>query len=159
VSGTPFTEASIAGPWTARQSADFLDGARIPLRVATLTSSGGPSVISLWFMRVGDDLLCATRSESAVARALRRDARCGFEVAADAPPYHGVRGRATAQVEPDRSDSVLSALIERYLGNTESDFARWMLSRAEEVVVLRLTPERVTSWDYRSRMADALGAD
>jgi hypothetical protein len=32
----------------------------------------------------------------------------------------------------------------------------WLLSRGDDEVVLRLTPHRIVSWDYRARMADAL---
>jgi hypothetical protein len=152
----PFANASITGPWPARRAADYLDEANIPLRLATLTSSGWPNVTSLWFVRDGDELLCATQGEAGVARALRRDPRCSFEVAGEDPPYFGVRGQATARVDSAGAGDVLAALIGRYVGDTESGLARWLLSRADDEVVLRLAPHRIVSWDYRARMADAL---
>lgn len=156
MSAEPFANASVAGPWSARRAADYLDEAEIPLRLATLTSGGWPNVTSLWFVRDGDELLCATQREAGVARALRRDPRCSFEVAGEEPPYYGVRGRAIARVDPAGARDVLAALIGRYVGDVNSDFARWLLSRAGDEVVLRLTPNRIVSWDYRARMADAL---
>lgn len=155
MSGEPFRNVSMAGPWTARRAAEYLDEADIPLRLATLTSSGWPNVTSLWFVRDGDELLCATQRDAAVARALRRDSRCSFEVAGEEPPYFGVRGRATARVDSAGAGDVLAALIGRYVGGTHSGFARWLLSRAGDEVVLRLAPDRIVSWDYRARMADA----
>jgi hypothetical protein len=149
----PFRNASIAGPWSARQAADYLDEAHIPLRLATLTSTGWPEVTSLWFIRDGDELLCATQRDAGVARALRRDSRCSFEVAGEAPPYFGVRGQGTARVDSAGAGDVLAALISRYVGDTQSDLARWLLSRVDDEVVLRLTPHRIVSWDYRARMA------
>lgn len=149
----PFRDASIAGPWSARRAADYLDEANIPLRLATLTSSGWPEVTSLWFVRDGDELLCATQRDAGVARALRRDSRCSFEVAGEAPPYFGVRGQGTARVDAAGAGDVLAALISRYVGDTQSDLARWLLSRVDDEVVLRLTPHRIVSWDYRARMA------
>jgi hypothetical protein len=156
MSGEPFQNVSIAGPWSARRAADYLDEIAIPLRLATLTSNGWPNVTSLWFVRDGDELLCATQRDAGVARALRRDSRCSFEVAGEDPPYFGVRGQATARVDSAGAGDVLAALIGRYVGDTSSGFARWLLSRADDEVVLRLAPERIVSWDYRSRMADAL---
>jgi hypothetical protein len=155
MSGEPFREASLAGPWSAREAAEYLDQANIPLRLATLTSSGWPQVTSLWFVRDGDELLCATQHDAGVARALRRDARCSFEVAGEDPPYFGVRGQAIARVDPAGAGDVLAALIGRYVGDTQSDLARWLLSRADDEVVLRLTPRRIATWDYRARMAGA----
>jgi hypothetical protein len=154
VSTEPLAAVSIAGPWSARSAVEYLDRARIPLRLATLTASGWPSVTSLWFLRNGDELLCATQHEAAVAQALRRDPRCGFEVAVEDPPYHGVRGRARARVDSVGAPDVLATLIARYLGDTRTDFARWLISRADREVVLRLAPERIVSWDYRARMAN-----
>lgn len=155
MSGEPFRNVSIAGPWPARRAAEYLDEANIPIRLATLTSSGWPNVTSLWFVRDGDELLCATQRDAAVARALRRDPRCSFEVAGEEPPYFGLRGQATARVDSAGAGDVLTALIGRYVGDTHSDFARWLLSRAGDEVVLRLAPGRIVSWDYRARMADA----
>jgi len=152
VSGEPFAAASIAGPWSARGAVEYLDRARIPLRLATLSESGWPSVTSLWFVRDGDELLCATQRDAAVARALRREPRCGFEVGVEDPPYHGVRGQARARVDAAGAPDVLAMLIARYLGDTRTDFARWLISRADREVVLRLVPERIISWDYRARM-------
>jgi hypothetical protein len=154
LSGEPFREASIAGPWTARRAADYLDEANIPLRLATLTSRGWPEVTSLWFVRDGDELLCATQRDAGVARALRRDPRCSFEVAGGNPPYFGVRGQATARVDSAGAGDVLARLISRYVGDTQSGLARWLLSRVDDEVVLRLTPLRIVSWDYRARMTD-----
>mgnify|MGYP001812869600 CR=1 FL=1 len=48
--------------------------------------------------------------------------------------------------------SASGLLIARYLGDTRTDFARWLISRADREVVLRLAPERIVSWDYRARM-------
>lgn len=156
MSGDPFRDALISGPWSARRVAEHLDEVNIPVRLATLTSSGWPAVTSLWFVRDGSELLCATQRDAGVARALRRDSRCGFEVAREDPPYFGVRGRATARVDSTGARDVLTALIEGYIGDTRSDLARWLLSRADDEVVLRLVPDRIVSWDYRARMADAL---
>jgi nitroimidazol reductase NimA-like FMN-containing flavoprotein (pyridoxamine 5'-phosphate oxidase superfamily) len=140
------------GPWTAAQARTFLDEARIPVRLAS-SGARGPMVQSMWFVRDGGALWCATHQDALVVARLRRDPRCGFEVAADTPPYRGVRGTATASVVPTDGGRVLALLVERYLGGTSSSLARWLLSRADEEVALRLTPLTLVSWDYTARMS------
>ena len=49
---------------------------------------------------------------------------------------------------------VLDEVLSRYLGGTDSDLARWLLSRRDEEVLISITPGRLFSWDYRERMAD-----
>ena len=113
---------------------------------------------SLWLLRDGDELLCATQHDAAVAQALRRDPRRGFRVGVEDPAYHGVRGQSRARVDSVGAPDVLATLIARYLGDTRTDFARWLIPRADREVVLRPAPERIVSWDYRARMASGHAA-
>ena len=148
---------SRSGPWNPDQIAEHLDRAAIPVRVGVLPPSGWPIVVSLWFVRDGEDILCTTQKDSAVARALAGDPRCAFEIASDQPPYHGVRGRAHGTLEAG-SGRLLLAALERYLGSTESDLARSLRARKQSEVTLRLRPTRLVSWDYRERMAGSVTA-
>jgi hypothetical protein len=140
-----------SGPWGPDQVLDHLHQAVIPIRLATVGRSG-PMVQSLWFDVHDTHLWCATQADALVVRRLREDPRCGFEVAADAPPYRGVRGTAAVTIVPDAGGAVLRRLLERYLGGTTSDLARWLLSREATEVALRITPRTVTSWDFTARM-------
>ncbi len=146
-------DAAIRGPWSRAEAERWLGEAVIPLRLAVQAPSGWPLVLSLWFVARDGRLLCATQRSAHVVAALEHDPRCAFEVAPDTPPYRGVRGRATVAITPDREGAVLAALCPRYLGSTDGDLARWLLSRAADEVVLELDPRRVTTWDYRERMA------
>lgn len=47
---------------------------------------------------------------------------------------------------------VLRALIARYYGSEDSELARWLLSRSDAEVAIRIEPIRMSSWDYRKRM-------
>lgn len=149
----PLSTARIAGPFDRAQIASFLDDAVIPLRLACVAPSGWPIVVSLWFARSGDEIVCATQRASSLVRALEANAKCAFEVAREQPPYRGVRGRARVTIEPDEDLVTLAGLAVRYLGTTESTFARWLLGRTTPEVVLRLDPVEVASWDYSRRMA------
>ena len=110
-------------------------------------------LVSLWFVPEHDRLWCATQRGARVAALLARDPRCAFEIAPDAPPYRGVRGQALASLHPERGAELLGLVIDRYLGNRSSRFARWLLARADSETAIALEPRSFTSWDYRERMS------
>jgi len=145
--------AQTRGPWSKAQIEDHLRRSEIPLRLAWQTSSGHPWVASLWYVWRDDAIWCASVAEAAVVRALQRDPRCGFEIAGERPPYCGVRGRGRAELVAERGEEILRALIGRYLDRDDGPLARWLLSRVEREVAIRIEPEHVVSWDYRERMA------
>lgn len=143
------------GPWARGEIDAFLTSARIPLRLAVSGRSGGaPFVVSLWYLWRDGAFWCATPEKSAVVAALRRNAACGFEVAGDTPPYHGVRGQGQAHLTGD-GDALLRELYARYGGRPEHPFADWLLNREEPEAIIRIVPDRMTSWDFRERMGDA----
>jgi Pyridoxamine 5'-phosphate oxidase len=124
----------------------------VPVRLACLTASGWPLVLSLWFLYRDRALWCASRPGARVVAHLERDARCAFEVARDTPPYRGVRGQARATVVRGEGDRLLGELIDRYLGGRASPLARRLLAGAADEVAIRVVPTRLISWDYASRM-------
>lgn len=124
----------------------------IPLRLACATPSGHPQLLSLWYLWRDGALWCATSPGARVVRLVERDPRCGFEVAADAPPYRGVRGRGSATLYRTRGAEVLGALLDRYQGGRDTKLARWLLARAASEVAIRIEPLALASWDFSARM-------
>jgi hypothetical protein len=155
VTGETFPGARVRGPWSDAEVASFLRAAVIPLRLAATTPTGWPLVLSLWFFLDGAELVCATQRDAGIVRALEGDPRCAFEIAGERPPYRGVRGRGPVRLETDGAREALDALIERYLGTTDSSLAEWLRSRADTEVRLRITPVELSSWDYTRRMSGA----
>ena len=145
----------LSGPWSQQEIGSFLNSATLPIRLSTVAGDGFPRVISLWFLYRADKLYCVTHQSSKLVGLLRKNPRVGFEVAPDAPPYYGVRGQGTAELQPLGEDPALKQLVERYVGDTESSFARWLLSRSAEELIITIVPHRLYSWDYRERMAGA----
>ncbi|MBT8469921.1 MAG: pyridoxamine 5'-phosphate oxidase family protein [Myxococcales bacterium] len=146
----------LTGPWTESRVQEFLGEARIPMRLAANTDSGFPIVLSLWFLAEDDEILAVVHRDARIAKRLEADARCAFEIAPDAPPYRGVRGQATANLDADGAAALLERLLDRYLGSTDSSLGRFLLARAEEELIVRLRPNWMASWDYSRRMEDAL---
>jgi len=146
----------VRGPWSSDQVAAFLADAVIPVRLGVDAGSGGPLVLSVWFVPDGLELVGATRPTSTLVRCLERRSECGFEVAGDAPPYHGVRGRARVELDRVGGATTLDRLLERYLGGLDSPLANRLRADAADEVGFRLRPTSLTSWDYRERMATSL---
>lgn len=156
MSSAPSSSIRRSGPWSESRVREFLAETRIPMRLGANTDSGFPVVLSLWFLPDGDQLLGAVHQDARIAKRLTDDPRCAFEIAPDEPPYRGVRGQAMASLEPDGAGELLERLLDRYLGSTDSSLARFLLSRADEELVVRLRPTWISSWDYTRRMEDAL---
>ncbi len=140
------------GPWAPDAIEAFLEGCTVPLRLACNGRSGHPVLASLWFVPEGERLWCATQSSARVVTLLASDPRCAFEVAPDTPPYRGVRGQARAEIVPERGEEILRKLVARYLDEPEGAFAQWLLDRASSEVAIAISPDRIRSWDFTSRM-------
>lgn len=140
----------VSGPWSEAEVRAFLHATVIPVRLASMGAF--PLVQSLWFLPDGLDLWCATQADSVLARRLRADDRCGFEVSADQPPYRGVRGTGNATLVPEAAADTLPRLVERYDVADDSPLAAWLLSRIDTEVAVRISPRTLASWDYSPRM-------
>jgi hypothetical protein len=143
------------GPWSKNEIERFLQQTRIPLQLACNGASGHPVIASLWFVPRDDILWCATQRTASVVSHLRRDGRCAFEVAPETAPYRGVRGQGRAELHDERGEEILRLLIDRYLEDPNSRFARWLLSRARQETAIAVEPLTLLSWDFRQRMRDA----
>jgi len=141
--------------WSQEAITSFLQQIRIPLRLASVTNTGWPLAISLWYLYENGRFYCATQKTAKIVAHLERESRCAFEVAADEPPYRGVRGRGKAIILPQRGEEILARLLERYFNNTSSTFARWLLARSRQEVAIEIKPVTLTTWDYTARMRDA----
>lgn len=133
----------------------YLETVRIPLRLACVTQSGWPMAVSLWFQYHSDGtILCATQNSARVVQYLQHEPRCAFEIAADQPPYCGLRGQAIARIDDQIGGQVLEQLLHRYLGGTESDLAKNLLEKQDSEVAIILEPVQIFTWDFSNRMKD-----
>ena len=133
----------------------FLKEVNIPLRLSCLTTSGWPMIVSLWYLYSEGKLFCSTQKNSKLVKFLRQDPRCAFEIAPETPPYRGIRGKGTVELVEEGAMDTLEKLILRYLGGKDSGLAQYLLSRDNEVAIV-ITPKKLYTWDYSSRMQDAL---
>ena len=155
----------IRGSLSPTAIASFLEDATIPVRLAARTPADHLWMCSLWYRleaTTEDDgsgdrdwrLRCATAASADIVSFLESDSEIAFEVSTNDPPYTGVRGRGTAAIDSDPEKETLRALLERYLGDTESELARELLRDEREEVVLTVEPAVVYGWDFSDRMGD-----
>lgn len=145
--------APVEGAWSQAQAESFLERALVPVRLGC-HGAGGLWMVSLWYRYHEGAVECATASDSDLAAFLRQDDEVCFEISTNQPPYMGVRGNGSATVETDGGTALLRNLLERYLGGTGSELARWLLREEREEALLRVDPARLYTWDFTPRMAD-----
>lgn len=131
----------------------FLRATVIPVRLACSDADNVPLICSLWYLYDNEAIWCATQKSAAVVRLLEGQQQCGFEIAPEAMPYRGVRGQGKVTLLPDQGEAVLRRLIDRYLDKPDSDFANWLIKRADTEVAIKIQPDWLTSWDFGDRMS------
>jgi nitroimidazol reductase NimA-like FMN-containing flavoprotein (pyridoxamine 5'-phosphate oxidase superfamily) len=141
------------GTWTGAEIEHFLTGTSIPMRIS-VTTANGPLVVPLWFAYRDQRLWFCSPQDSLLARSLIADSNVAFDISTNDIPYMGVRGRGRyARVDAGGREQ-LQQLLTRYLGDTDNELSRWLLSRAEDEAVLTLRISWMTSWDFTARMQD-----
>ena len=140
--------------WSRDQIDAYLKRSEIPIRFACLARDA-PLICSLWYLYEDGQFWLATQQGAAVVDYVRANANCGIEIAHEDMPYRGVRGQGTARLDAGRGGEILERLVRRYLGNCDSDFARWLLARSEDEVAIAVRPDWLTSWDFSRRMSGA----
>ncbi len=147
-------QLEVTGPWDYPQISTFLSQAEIPIRVAS-SGSRGPIVQSLWFDFNEGALWCATQASSLLVKRLTANNETGFEVSGDNAPYMGVRGAGVASIHPELAGEVLHRLIKKYQGDAETDLSRWLLSRLDKEVAVKITALTLATWDFSGRMGES----
>ena len=131
---------------------DSFLNSKIPIRVSCLKNNGVPIVVSLWYVNMDDKIYCATQKTAKILKYLEKNPVCGFEIAGDSPPYIGIRGDGTIKILNDKGESVLFALIDKYLGKKETHLSKFLKNKLKTEVAIEIEPKSVHNYDYSVRM-------
>jgi len=133
----------------------FIPDSKIPIRVGFIKSTGLPAVISLWYVCKDGKIYCAAQKTAKIVSYLQKNPACGFEIAADKPPYKGIRGEGTVRILNETGAYVLDLLMEKYLGEKESTLSKLLRNNSKTEVAIEITPQKIFHYDYSKRMKDA----
>jgi PPOX class probable F420-dependent enzyme len=130
----------------------FLDDGR-DLQVASINADGTPHLVTMWYLREGDDLLFWTYAKSQKVVNVRRDPRATVLVATG-EKYEELKGVSItgSTTVVDDLDAVLAfgeKVYEKYWGPIDNDLVRdGVRMMGAKRVVIRVTPVKTTSWDH-----------
>jgi PPOX class probable F420-dependent enzyme len=137
---------------TKEELDQFLDEPGHLLRIGTIDADGYPSVLPIWFIRQGDDVLFTPRGPSAFLQDIRRDPRVGLSIDEDPLPYRKVTIRGTARIvhEPGNDDEwrdLYRRTAKRYVDEEAADaYVDGTIDQPRALVAVSLTDSRVTTW-------------
>ena len=130
----------------------FIPDLKIPIRVSFIKSNDVPAVISLWYVCKYGKIYCAVQQTAKIVSYLQKNPVCGFEIAADKPPYKGIRGEGTVRILNETGAYVLDFLMEKYLGEKESTLSKFLRNNSKTEVTIEITPQKISNYDYSERM-------
>ena len=122
--------------------------------LTSLDRQGYPHSVAMWYVADPDGtVLMTTFAKSQKAVNLRRDPRCALllESGRTYPELKGllVRGRAALDGDVEHVLDVLARVHAKYNAPGPADGLREaMRGQARKRVVIRVRPERVSSWDH-----------
>jgi nitroimidazol reductase NimA-like FMN-containing flavoprotein (pyridoxamine 5'-phosphate oxidase superfamily) len=126
-----------------------------------MSISDWPIVVSLWYTYLNEKVYCATQNTAKVVKYLKKNPKCGFEIAGDSFPYRGVRGYGKASIVENKGEEILRMLIQKYLMGKEKTISslklyKLLLSKEhlQNEVAIEIIPAAMFKWDYKKRMID-----
>ena len=140
---------------------ECLTNSKIPIWLACMSISDRPIVVSLWYTYLNEKVYCATQNTAKVVKYLRKNPKCGFEIAGDSFPYRGVIGYGKASIVENKGEEILRMLIQKYLTGKETTISslklyKLLLSKGhlQNEVAIEIVPAAIFKWDYKKRMID-----
>jgi PPOX class probable F420-dependent enzyme len=132
----------MSDPLTDEIRAFLLEGTRTA-KLATITPSGWPHVMPIWFVLDGDEFVFSTGRETVKGHYLRRDDRVSLCVDDERPTFAFVHIRGRARID-ERSDLLewTTRIAERYVAPGEVE-AYGRRNAVPTELLVRVRPERV----------------
>ncbi len=148
----------IYNTWSQEEIQLFLAQHRIG-RLGTIDEKGFPHVVPMWYVLLNGCVFFSTRVPRKKIGNLRRNPKISFTVDAGErfDDYHGVLIQGDAEVveDPEITQRFNIASAHRHCGSEEHPYVRLIQSHKARIV--RLSPVKVLTWDYRGMDKDPEG--
>jgi len=133
-------------PLSEVQRESFLEEARVAV-LATVRADGAPHAVPVWYEYAGGKFYIISGRRAAKVRHIRRVSRASLCIDDRTAPYKAVVVWGKAAVSEEGVREMAYRIAERYLGPEEGakEAETWLV---EPSVIIEVTPQRVTSWDY-----------
>jgi hypothetical protein len=132
-------------PLTQPELEKFLTTGANIIRLSTLSPSGHPYVVPLWFWYEGGNIMIAARRQNEWLKHIEADGRVGASIDTSDAPYVRVLVKGTASILDRNWTGPWEPLAVRYIG-PEAGHAYYDKTKAVPRVLVRIAPENIMSW-------------
>ncbi len=133
-------------PLSDREIEEFLCQPNIAI-VATVAADSQPHAVPTWYEYDDGEIVFHTGPGTRKYRNIQANDRVSICVDTKTPPYKAIviygRARTEEGTDEERSRRMSIAYLGEALGNRYADSLR-----GERLVIVRVKPERIVSWDY-----------
>src|SRR6188472_2891910 len=134
-------------PFTVPEREAFL-GLPGVARLSSLNPDGSIHTVPVLFRFDGQDIVIGTQLVSRKARNIERDPNVTVLVDNQEPPFQGVLIYGRAQLEHDDVVARRVEIFSNYMPAENAERLATGLANTYAPVIIRVRPDRVTSWDY-----------
>ena len=136
---------------TPQEREEFLRQART-IVLSTIDPRGYPHSVAMWYAMDGDCCLMTTYAKSQKALNVRRNPKVAL-MAESGTTYDTlkgvmIRGRAELIHDVDLCAGVLARVHQKMSGSMPEGIEEALKAQARKRVVIKVTPEHVSSWDH-----------
>ncbi len=117
-------------------------------RLCSRNKEGTIHVSPVWFRHHNGQILIGTQDISQKARNVKRNSNVTVEIDTDEWPYKGVMIYGRAELDYDEPIQKRVFINEKYVSREQAESSVRNLERRWKQVVIRITPQRIVSYDY-----------
>ncbi len=133
--------------FTKEELESFLEKPHIA-RLCSHNKEGTIHVSPVWFRHHNGQILIGTQDISQKARNVKRNSNVTVEIDTDEWPYKGVLIYGRAELDYDEPIQKRVFINEKYVSRQQAESFVRSLGRRWKQVVIRITPQRIVSYDY-----------
>jgi PPOX class probable F420-dependent enzyme len=120
--------------------------------LSTLDKDGFPHVVAMGFLAKDGAIYMTSYARAQKVLNIRRNPKVGLMIEAgqNYAEYQGViiRGQCEIIEEPEQVQAIMQAMLAKQAGPAADQPPREALASAPKRAVLKVTPEKISSWDH-----------